>query len=321
MTNQITIPFTYRISWSKLDKHYYGVKYAQGCKPSDLWKTYFTSSKLVEQYIKEYGDPDIIEVRKTFTNALDAQLWEKNVLMKLDVVHNDKWLNQVISGLWDLTPDQRSKLVSESQLKYYENACEHDITKRNANISKGRLRYIANRTKEQKQRDYEARLVAASKSGEAISKAAKERWNDPIWVENETKRRQETGHLDNFLSAAQSQETKDKIKATQQTDEYKEKHRQITTERWKCDIHRKKVSDTMKDHCSDPKVRKQMSDNAKKSTGNRLATRYLNQIHDKDMTNSIDDIVIFISSQITHEFDLDRLINKIKKRKKSLGIN
>ena len=315
MTTQTTIPFTYYIAWTNLDKHYYGVKYAIGCNPSDLWTNYFTSSKLVEQYRQEHGEPDIIEVRKTFDNSLDAVMWEKNVLMKLDVVNNDRWLNQVISGLWDLSHEQRSEIISTAQLNYYTNADESDILKRNKNISKGRKRYIANRTQEQEERDYAARLVGASKSGEAISKAAKERWNDPVWVKNEMLRREKTGHSDNFIAASKTPETLAKIRATQQTREYKDKQRKLTTERWKDDNHRKQVSDSLKAHCDDPQVREQMSLNAKKSTGNRLATRYMNKISDSDlMSTHIDDIIKQVTEQVKQEFDIERLTVKINKR-------
>ena len=138
MTTQTTTPFTYYVAWTKLDKHYYGVKYAIGCNPSDLWTTYFTSSKLVEQYRLEHGEPDIIEVRKTFDNSLDAVTWEKNVLMKLNVVNNDKWLNQVISGLWDLSHEQRSEIISNAVTEWHSEMSTEQKELRNKKLSESR---------------------------------------------------------------------------------------------------------------------------------------------------------------------------------------
>ena len=319
MTNQTTIPFTYYVAWTNLDKHYYGVKYAIGCNPSDLWTNYFTSSKLVEQYRQEHGEPDIIEVRKTFDNSLDAVMWEKNVLMKLDVVNNDRWLNQVISGLWDLSHEQRSEIISTAQLNYYANADELDLVRRNESISKGRKRYIANRTPEQKKRDYAARLVGASKSGEAISKAAKERY-----ACNEYRQRLKDAHNTDEYKANASARTKKLFEdeqykanhtASVTTQAYKDKISAANKKRFENYDARKQVSESLKAHCDDPQVRAQMSLNAKKSTGNRLATRYMNKISDSDlMSTHIDDIIKQVTKQVKQEFDIERLTVKINKR-------
>ncbi len=64
----IYIPYTYIIGWSLYNKYYYGVRYAKNCNPNDLWKTYFTSSKYVKEFRNNHGEPDIIQVRKTFEN-------------------------------------------------------------------------------------------------------------------------------------------------------------------------------------------------------------------------------------------------------------
>ena len=87
-------PYTYLISWSKVNTHYYGVRYASGCSPLDLWKTYFTSSKYVEKFILEHGQPDIIQIRKIFTSVDTARLWESRVLKKLKVKTDDRFLNK-----------------------------------------------------------------------------------------------------------------------------------------------------------------------------------------------------------------------------------
>lgn len=92
----IYIPYTYLIGWSKLDRWYYGVEYGQYDKvanPSNLWTTYFTSSKVVAQYRQKHGKPDVIEVRKTFKNSKNAIIWEQKVLKRMSVVSSKKWLN------------------------------------------------------------------------------------------------------------------------------------------------------------------------------------------------------------------------------------
>jgi hypothetical protein len=91
-------PYTYLIGWSKLNKWYYGVRFAKKCHPSDLWVKYFTSSKQVKEYRAKFGEPDIIKVRKLFVNAEAAICWEEKVLRRLNVLTNEIWLNQNISG-------------------------------------------------------------------------------------------------------------------------------------------------------------------------------------------------------------------------------
>lgn len=88
------MPYTYLIGWSAHNKWYYGVRFSEKSSPDDLWKTYFTSSKYVHRFIEEYGAPDTIEIRKTFSCSDSARRWESGVLRRLGVVHNDKWLNR-----------------------------------------------------------------------------------------------------------------------------------------------------------------------------------------------------------------------------------
>jgi hypothetical protein len=91
-------PYTYLIGWSKLNKWYYGARWSNKCNPTDLWNPYKTSSNAVKTFIKENGDPDIIQVRRTFKTESEVRYWEERVLRKLhskDPFHikESKWLN------------------------------------------------------------------------------------------------------------------------------------------------------------------------------------------------------------------------------------
>ncbi len=87
-------PYTYLIGWKKQNKFYYGVRYSKKCKPDDLWVTYFTSSKYVREFRNQYGEPDIIQIRRTFKDKKSAKNWEDKVLRRLNCVFDDKWLNK-----------------------------------------------------------------------------------------------------------------------------------------------------------------------------------------------------------------------------------
>lgn len=129
----IYTPYTYLIGWSKLNVWYYGLRFAKGCHPNDLWISYFTSSKKVEEYRKIYGEPDIIEIRKTFPNDPDkARLWEHKVLRRMEVVYREDFLNLFdgisipsMSGslhpLFGKSPsEERRKQISQTLIKRYE---------------------------------------------------------------------------------------------------------------------------------------------------------------------------------------------------------
>ena len=90
--------YTYLIGWSALGLWYYGVRYARGCSVSDLWKTYFTSSLEVKRMRGEYGEPDVVEVRRVFDDPAKAREWEDRVLRRTGAVKSPRWINASNGG-------------------------------------------------------------------------------------------------------------------------------------------------------------------------------------------------------------------------------
>lgn len=89
-----SIPYTYLLTFKKTGQYYYGCRYANGCHPDDLFKTYFTSSKIVKKLIKIYGVESFdYQIRKTFDNKKSCIYWEQKFLRKVRVLKNDKFLN------------------------------------------------------------------------------------------------------------------------------------------------------------------------------------------------------------------------------------
>lgn len=109
----MTIFYTYLIGWKKQNKFYYGVRFAKNCHPDDLWTTYFTSSKVVQSFRKEYGEPDIIEIRKTFSCSSKARKWEEKVLKKLKIFETNKWLNKTTNI--SIHPDHCAKAMKDKK--------------------------------------------------------------------------------------------------------------------------------------------------------------------------------------------------------------
>jgi len=90
----IYVPYTYLIGWRNHNKWYYGAQFNKTANPSDLWVTYFTSSKVVAAFRHQYGEPDVIEIRKTFTSKEKCLFWENAVLRKLNAAKSNLWLNK-----------------------------------------------------------------------------------------------------------------------------------------------------------------------------------------------------------------------------------
>lgn len=113
-------PYTYLIGWTKQDLFYYGCEYGEKTKtanPQNLWESYFTSSKRVQECREKYGEPDVIQVRKVFETKEACVEWEERVLQRIGVLKSEKWLNQNVSGAivatgWTLNEKQR-KAISD----------------------------------------------------------------------------------------------------------------------------------------------------------------------------------------------------------------
>lgn len=87
-------PFTYLIYCKPTNQYYYGVRYSRKCHPSQLWNTYFTSSKAIHKLIEQYGkDQFTIKIRKLFTDPQKAVEWETKFLRKVDAANNSRWIN------------------------------------------------------------------------------------------------------------------------------------------------------------------------------------------------------------------------------------
>ena len=102
--NNIYIPYTYLIGWTTYGKWYYGTRFAKGCHPSDLWVTYFTSSKHVKAFREQCGEPDVIQVRRVFSDAESAKLWEDSLLRRIPRNDYNKWLNKKFGSYYDTGP-------------------------------------------------------------------------------------------------------------------------------------------------------------------------------------------------------------------------
>ena len=98
--------YTYLVGWSKQGKFYYGAQWHKAANPDDLWTKYFTSSKHVKSFREKYGEPDVVQVRKTFGyDAAQCREWEERFLTRVRAKNMACWLNvRATSNKW-FAPD------------------------------------------------------------------------------------------------------------------------------------------------------------------------------------------------------------------------
>jgi hypothetical protein len=91
----MTTPFAYVITQVSSNIRYYGIKFAQGCQPTDLGTTYFSSSRIVKKLIKEEGIQNFrFEIRKIFKTRDEAIRWEKRFLTRINAAQSPHWFNK-----------------------------------------------------------------------------------------------------------------------------------------------------------------------------------------------------------------------------------
>jgi len=192
-------PYTYLIGWTQYNLFYYGVRHANNCNPKELWVKYFTSSNIVKDYRKKLGEPDIIQIRKTFNNEQSALDWEREVLRRLNVLENKKWLNANIAGsvsFHTLPKTENHKKNISKALKGRVNSWA--IGNTHATILKGR-----EKTEEHKQKIANSKIGKTREDmlGNDFAKTLKGRKKDPL-------------HQEAINKKLNTKEVKDKISAT-----------------------------------------------------------------------------------------------------------
>lgn len=155
------VPYVYLIGWKNFDTWYCGVRYKKNCSPDDLWNTYFTSSKYVKRFVEQHGDPDYIEILKTFENIEDARLYEQHILKTNDVLNKPNWLNRAIGGHFagtrgPLSEETKQKISLANKGKKHGRHSEKSIQQQKEtfkrNYSENRKTRFENRSKKQKGR-------------------------------------------------------------------------------------------------------------------------------------------------------------------------
>jgi hypothetical protein len=140
-------PFTYLLYCKSTNQVYYGVRYAKGCHPDQLWTSYFSSSTYVQKLREQYGDDDFeFQIRKIFNDPEKALQWENKVLRRMKAPLQKTWINMsngINLFLYDRKPlsvDQRLHLSIIRKGKLKTDEWKNNISKaKKGNKSKSSL--------------------------------------------------------------------------------------------------------------------------------------------------------------------------------------
>ena len=194
------IPYTYHLIW--LDPitelpamKYYGVRYAKNCHPKDLWVSYFTSSRYVTEYVKKFGNPNVIEIRRVFTDndriqqAID---WEKKVLVRMKAHIRNDYINKHAGAAINYNdPEIIARREYVNSLDITKQNRKDAAIKRESDESIKQKRIKACNTPEAKEKRNKTRIQNFDKSPEAKitrSRRSKDINNRPEILEANRKR-------------------------------------------------------------------------------------------------------------------------------------
>lgn len=185
----IYTPYTYIIGWTSQNKFYYGVRFAGGCHPSDLFVSYFTSSRVVNQFIQDFGKPDIIEVRKTFLTASAARAWESKVLRRLQAHRHPLMLNQTTNTAIALTEKALQKRKLTLMKKYGEGGPLKGVPKPDhvkRALAAGHKRMLEDPTLGPEWRQRSSTRATQRQSGTSRPKAFSDKMANKRWINDGT---------------------------------------------------------------------------------------------------------------------------------------
>lgn len=89
---------------------------------------------------EEHGEPDVIEIRRTFLSKRDAQDWEDKVLKRLGAVNHRKWLNLCRGGK-EFNNNGGYALSSKTKEKMKGRVISEENKHKNSIRLKGKMRY------------------------------------------------------------------------------------------------------------------------------------------------------------------------------------
>lgn len=216
------VPYVYLIGWSDHDLWYLGCELKNSMNgtahPSNLWVSYFTSSYHVTKTRERLGEPNVIQVRRTFDTGNAAHAWEQKALRRLGAVSSRRWLNKRIFNdkSFPMDDDIRAKII-ESRRASGKPWHSEDAGRRISEAKKGVPVIYSSETL----RSFGERLRQSNTDPifqAKREKGCRRRWADEQQVQDQSERMRRNTH---------SEEARSKVRKIQNSPEFKEaaKHR------------------------------------------------------------------------------------------------
>ena len=209
--------YTYFLKWND-GTMYYGCRYAKGCDPSDLWVTYFTSSKYIPR-----EEPIIKKIMKVFGEDIKkCREHESKFLKKVKAAKSNKWHNKTdIDNFYHSgyhTEKTKEKIREKRKNQILTNERNEKVSKslKGRNLSEEHKRKISISTKGRiggrlgKKASVETKnKISQSNKGKTCPSKGTKWWNNGI-KNKRTKDSPGIGYVEGFLCQKSKQpNTKD----------------------------------------------------------------------------------------------------------------
>ena len=221
--------YVYKITFLPTNQYYIGYRGSKNATPSDLFVTYFTSSKVIANLIKEHGVNKFVkEILAEFATGVEAYEYEQQLLREHDVEANTQMLNKRLTSC-ALDTFKKHTEKSKVQMSNSRKSLWEDSDYREK---------VSNSIRESWKDPERIKSLQTTEYRHLKSQQSIELWKDPAYLEK--------------YSQAHSDAMADP--------EYKKWHSEHKTEMWKDPIYRQQQSESRKKVWEDPTYRKMMSD-------------------------------------------------------------
>jgi hypothetical protein len=221
------LAYVYKVTFLPTNQYYIGYRGSKNSKPSDLFNTYFTSSKVVARLIKEHGvDNFTKEILAEFDTGTEAYEYEQQLLREHNVESNTQLLNKrLTSCALDAFKKHTSK--TRTQMSQRRKQLWEDPAYREK---------VSNSVKQSWADPNRVTSLQTPEFRQLKSQQSKEMWQDPTYLEKYTR-----AHTEAMAEP-----------------EYREWHSEHKTELWKDPLYRQQQTESRKKRWADPEYKEMM---------------------------------------------------------------
>jgi hypothetical protein len=230
--SQPKMAYVYKVIFLPTTQYYIGYRGSKKATPDDLFTTYFTSSKVIANLIKEHGvDKFSKEILAEFETGIEAYEYEQQLLREHNVEANTQMLNKRLTSC-ALDSFKKHTEKSKTQMSNSRKSLWEDPDYRSK---------VSNSIRQSWEDPDRIKSLQTDEFRLLKSQQSKKLWKDPAYLENYNQ-----AHA----------------KAVDDPD-YRVWHSNHKTELWKDPIYKQQQNESRKKRWADPEYKKMMSDRRK----------------------------------------------------------